>query len=170
MTNSDLPHWIGEAQELEVRPNPPPSALVEYRAAIPENVTLEPTSLKVTGDLVFDDYQCLIVALDTMGKAIQWWRGDAMVYADSEYGDIAAQAEEEGRPSQTLYNWKTVAKAIESSRRRENLSWAHHEAVMGLEPEHQESLWDWCEETIEETGRPRSVAALRKKIEDISYS
>jgi hypothetical protein len=40
-----------------------------------------------------------------------------------------------------------VAKAFETSRRREVLSFNHHEEVAALPPDEADALLDWCEET-----------------------
>ena len=60
-------------------------------------------------------------------------------------------------------NDAVVARAFVGSRRREALSFAHHEAVASLPPEEADRLLDWAEETIAEKGRPRPRQELRDR-------
>src|SRR5262249_41792955 len=53
--------------------------------------------------------------------------------------------EQTGYDYQTLANDKTVARSIQLSRRRENLSWSHHEAVASLPEPEQDRLLDEAE-------------------------
>lgn len=74
-----------------------------------------------------------------MGRAWQWWVGDWALYGEHAYGDgyedLIVQC---GLEYQTIANVISVARRIEPSRRRENLSWSHHEAVAALEPAEQD--------------------------------
>jgi hypothetical protein len=46
---------------------------------------------------------------------------------------------------QTCMNTGSVCKAFSTSRRREVLSFRHHEVVASLPPEQADALLDWCE-------------------------
>jgi len=48
---------------------------------------------------------------------------------------------------QTCMDAAWVAKAFGTSRRREVLSFNHHEEVAALPPDEADALLDWCEET-----------------------
>jgi hypothetical protein len=48
-------------------------------------------------------------------------------------------------------NAASVAKKFTFSRRRENLTFGHHQAIAALDTDEQEKLLAWCE-TAEQTG------------------
>jgi len=72
-----------------------------------------------------------------------WWLGDWWRFGDHVYGERAAQAlDSETYAFQTFMNASWVAGQIETSRRREVLSWSHHAEVAALEPKEQDRLLD----------------------------
>ena len=78
-------------------------------------------------------------ALDKLQNALQWIIGDWINYGDKTYGKTYADAAEmTGLKETTLHTYSWVAREVEISRRRENLSFSHHETVAGLAPEEQE--------------------------------
>jgi hypothetical protein len=64
------------------------------------------------------------------GGAVQWWAGDFLNLTERQLG---AQGEnllsDLGWEPKTLWNVKDVAKSIETSRRREEISYSHHAEV-----------------------------------------
>jgi hypothetical protein len=62
-----------------------------------------------------------------------WWLGDWIRFADQKWGEKYDQAISLGFAYQTALNAVSVAKKFQFSRRREDLSWGHHEAVACLE-------------------------------------
>jgi hypothetical protein len=79
--------------------------------------------------------------LGVMSRGNQWWVGDWIRYGDAKYGEKYSRASKlTGYDVQTLTNYVYVATRFEDiERRRETLSWSHHEAVAALEPVKQDS-------------------------------
>jgi N6-adenosine-specific RNA methylase IME4 len=100
--------------------------------------------------------------------AAQWWLGDWWAFGDARYGERKAivEAEDWDGPSfQTCADAAFVCnKFKETSRRREVLSFNHHRTVAGRPPKEADRLLNWAEEPISETGKARSIAALRKEV------
>lgn len=78
---------------------------------------------------------------DSIMKRVRapWIIGDLMNYGDLRFGERYAQAID-GCVVQyhTLQNWRWVCRQFEASRRRESLSWSHHETVAMWDVDHQE--------------------------------
>lgn len=91
----------------------------------------------------------------------EWWnRGE-------RYGDrvaVVRRRDWTGPKYGTCRNAGSVAKAWDVSRRHDTLSFDHHACVAPLWPAVADSLLDWCEETIAETGEPRTIRELRAEI------
>jgi len=62
----------------------------------------------------------------------RWALGDWAASEDRAYGDLVVAAAKIGIGRGTLYNLASVARKIDLSRRRDTLSWGHHEAVACL--------------------------------------
>ncbi|SRR5712691_2889366 len=95
------------------------------------------------------------------GRAAAWRIADWLLAGEKEFGD--ARAYKEGqvifkRGRQTLYNLVSTARAFPISRRRETLSFAHHDEVRALPTEQQEVLLNRAEK------ERLSVAAFRKAV------
>lgn len=98
-----------------------------------------PTALVLRERLSFEEW--VNVGRDVlrpMARGVQWWIGDWLCYGEHRYGEKYAQAcDVTGYSYQTLANMQFVAAAVEPSRRRENLPWAHHSEVAALPPNEQ---------------------------------
>jgi hypothetical protein len=94
--------------------------------------------------------------IGAVGRCIQWLLGDWIAYGNTKFGERYARASKiTGYDAQTLMNMVYVASRFQISRRRENLSWSHHETVASLETEEQDQ---W----LDEASRHRwSVSDLR---------
>jgi hypothetical protein len=78
-----------------------------------------------------------------VGRGIQWLLGDWIAYGNSRFGERYARASKiTGYDTQTLMNMVYVASRFPVSRRRENLSWSHHEALAAHSEEEQERWLD----------------------------
>ncbi len=104
----------------------------------------------VVNDLSMDDWGIVMSQLRAIKQAFAWVVGDMLVYATAQrWGEIDAiyqQASEVLKvPVGTLQNWASVARNVEISRRRENLSLSHHIEVRGLSPEWQTYLLEQAE-------------------------
>jgi hypothetical protein len=93
-----------------------------------------PLGLAISDQLTFEEWQAAGETLKRMEGAIQWWVGDWLVYGECKWGEMYSQAlDATSKAYQTLANYKYVAEKFQFSRRRENLTWGHHEAVAGLD-------------------------------------
>jgi hypothetical protein len=81
--------------------------------------------------------------LGAMGRCGQWGLGDWIRYGNTQFGERYAEAARiTGYDVQSLMNMVYVASKFEISRRRENLSWSHHETVTPLEADEQDYWLD----------------------------
>jgi hypothetical protein len=102
-------------------------------------------------------------AIARVQAAAAWWLGDWWRYGEHRYGDrLRAVDDLDGLPPfQTCRNAGWVAGAIETSRRRDVLSWSHHAEVAALEPAEQEHWLDaaeqdgWSQKRLREELRSR---------------
>ena len=98
-----------------------------------------------------------------MESGLQWIIGDLVAFGETVgYGDTESVAQLFGKRTQTLYNYGSICRTFpEISRRREILSFGHHDAVAGIKNEKKrEQLLD---QAIEENW---SVARLRQETDD----
>jgi hypothetical protein len=97
--------------------------------------------------------------LGTMGRCGQWGLGDWIRYGNTRFGEKYTRAAKiTGYDVQTLTNMVYVASKFEISRRREMLSWSHHETLAALDP-HDQNFW--LERAVAEK---LSVADLRTEL------
>jgi hypothetical protein len=95
-------------------------------------------------------------------NAVNWWIGDWWRFGH-RYGTRKAlvTAEDWTGPSfQTCMNAASVCRTFTTSRRREVLSFSHHQAVLGLPGRQIQELLDWAAAPLAEGKRVRSVMAL----------
>jgi hypothetical protein len=79
--------------------------------------------------------------------ANRWWIGDFLTYGESTYGETYAEALDLFELDYTsLAHAKLVAGRFEFCRRRQNLSWTHHQVVAPLEEDLQEHWLTRAEE------------------------
>src|SRR5579872_6265453 len=122
---------------------------------------LTPTGLEVRGAPAFPEWEKVGAFLRLAEGAVQWAIGDWWVYGGHRYGERATLAIDPTHGVdrlQRFMNYGWVARAFETSRRREVLSWSHHEAVAALDGADQDRLLD---ETI---SADWSVRDLRKAV------
>ena len=103
--------------------------------------------------------------MDRARDSLAWEMGDHVVNHPTGYGDMTRLAAEINVPLGTLKNRVSVARRIDPSRRRDDLSWSHHAEVAGLEPEQgdavlaEAALYSWSVERL------RGVMAERSRAE-----
>ncbi len=119
----------------------------------------------LTGPVDPDTIRAALPSLRRVGAAVRWLQGDlvlAIVDRDTsrlhEAWQMIGDLDLDDRPS--LMRSIAVAYAIPRERRRSSLSWSHHQAVAGLEPDEQER---WLERA--ESGS-LTVNALERQIAD----
>jgi hypothetical protein len=83
--------------------------------------------------------------LRRLDRAVAWWVGDWWAFGEHRYGarrEITEDPGWQGPAYQTCANAAAVCRAFEASRRRETLSFSHHETVAALAPAEQDRLLD----------------------------
>jgi hypothetical protein len=107
--------------------------------------------------------------LGVMDRCSPWWIGDWIRYGNATFGEKYSRAAKiTGYDPQTLMNRVYVASRFEISRRRENLSWSHHDQVAALPPDQQEY---WLDRAIAECltrADLRLELRSRKRVQDAS--
>lgn len=135
----------------------PLSLEIESRAAITGS------GLSLPADLSYDEWLGVGRKLMLADKAVQWAIGDWWIYGDHAYGERASAAIDPASGENRLQRYMDygfVARAIETSRRREVLSWSAHREVAGLEPKIQDAILD---RAVENGWRSREIrAAVRE--------
>ena len=125
------------------------------------------TSLSLPEDLPIADWHDIGIQLGRAGTQLSWLVGDWWAFGEAHYGQRKAIVEADdwtGPAYQTCMNMASVCRAFqETSRRREGLSFGHHEVVAIVPAEIADQLLDWCLEDVAEGGRPRSIRDLRLK-------
>ncbi len=125
----------------------------------PVDVALTETAWRPTTPLTFEEWARVGGQLQRMGRAWQWWIGDWILHGAEHYAETYAQAiDTTGLEVQTLMNIASVSRRIPVSRRREQLSWSHHEAVACLRPDERD---EWLQRAITEG---MTVARLRARL------
>jgi hypothetical protein len=76
-----------------------------------------------------------------MARMVHWWIGDLLVYGEARWGSMYDEMiEHTGYDCRTLRTIKWVASRIEAPRRRDDLTFAHHQEVAALPPERQDAI------------------------------
>lgn len=97
--------------------------------------------------------------LGGISRCNQWWLGDWIRYGAGKWGARYVQAAKiTGYDPRSLANMASIASAFELSRRREDLTWSHHAAVVGLS---QDSQDEWLARAA---AKRWSVADLRIEV------
>lgn len=113
-------------------------------------------------DLEYPDWVTSGRRLGAMGRCSPWWLGDWIRYGNARFGERYARASRiTGYDVQTLMNMVYVASRYEISRRRENLSWSHHETLAALDEDDQEH---WLDRAV---GERLSVSDLRVELRSV---
>lgn len=114
--------------------------------------------LDIKGSPTYEQWRSIGETLLFMATGAQWWIGDWLAYGERVYGRTYEEvAAETGRKRATLYNYVWVAKSVDISLRRENLSFEHHKIVAGLLPSEQAKLLSQAEEGNWSTRRLQEV-------------
>ena len=106
------------------------------------NARVTSTGLRVMGSgLSFEQWAAIGRSIAHVSSGIAWALGDWLIYGEQTYADRYRSAIESTQLDyQTLRNLAWVARAFDSSRRREGLSFSHHAEVAVL-PEPEQELW-----------------------------
>jgi hypothetical protein len=89
-------------------------------------------SLALPVGLTYDQWRDTLLAYARLGKAVQFWLGDALVYGENSFGEQYAQAASEtGYSEESLRGFQWVSSRVPPSVRRLTLSWSHHQVAAG---------------------------------------
>jgi hypothetical protein len=120
--------------------------------------------LNIPENISFEHWLAVGKHLALAANALAWRIGDWWVYGEHRHGDRIALVRINawsGPSFGACRNYATVARAFETSRRRDVLSFGHHREVASLSPEDADRLLDWAEQPLCSGGRPRSTRELR---------
>lgn len=122
--------------EIEVRQQP-----MTLLAQLEQSGALTLTSLTLPNNISGHEMEAVFVMIATARDAIQWVAGDAILHAETLFGEEAYQYIEALRISEASRGqYVRVATRIPPSRRIASLSWSHHREVAGLEPDEQDRM------------------------------
>jgi hypothetical protein len=107
---------------------------------------LTSTSLAVPETFTEDQCLAVVMQLQSMDKCIRWWLGDAIAAADKRHGAAKKAAQLAGMTHGSARNCSSLSEKFEVSRRRDSLSWSHHQEVAAKPPAEQEKWLDYAEE------------------------
>jgi hypothetical protein len=123
--------------------------------------SLTPVSWVPIRDLDLAEWTAAGRRLGAIGRCGQWGLGDWIRYGNAKFGERYRRAARiTGYDVQTLMNMVYVASRFTISRRRENLSWSHHETLASLDPEAQDQWLDRA------TAERLSISDLRLELRD----
>jgi hypothetical protein len=117
------------------------------QAEFADKVMVDRVSLQMSETLEFDEFIRLGRSLTEVGDSLAWWVGDAIEQATVIYGGkYEAALEVMALEEQTLRVYALVCRRFaEPSRRRERLSFTHHQYVASLDPAEADRWLDRAE-------------------------
>lgn len=89
--------------------------------------TLTGKGLQISSSATRDEWHKVGDLLFRLQGSIQWLIGDWLAYGeDVKWGDVPKLSKELGKAEQTLHDYTSVARRVQFSFRKENLSYTHH--------------------------------------------
>lgn len=147
-----------ETQLALIHPTPQPALIMPGRRTR--------TSLELPPGMPVEDWVACGQLLGSVEGSVQWWLGDWWAYGEHAYGARKALFED-GAPLEelefnTVRQYGTVARHVESDDRSSLLSWKHHLFICGMSPGLQRM---WLARALEgEDGKPWSSNQLKAAI------
>jgi hypothetical protein len=143
-----LEPWLGA--DTDRLPGTGPQAVSPSQAAraalaevLDEQGSASSVGLDLPTGLSFDRWQAIGRRIGDVADASTWWLADWAAYGEGNYGEKYRQAiAVTGFGYQTLRNYVWVARRFDVSRRRDDLSFAHHAEVAALEEGEREEWLD----------------------------
>lgn len=112
-----------------------------------EKVSFTKSELIISNDVSFDEWADILGSLKMVKGAVHFWIGDALNFGERKFGEQYSQALDGlDYEYQTLQNDKWISNKVKGSRRRETLTFSHHQEVADLAPEDQDKMLDYAEE------------------------
>jgi hypothetical protein len=130
-----------------------------------------PVSLQLPEGLEYDAWRDTLLMYAKVGKAMQFWLGDALLYGENRFGEQFAQAASEtGYSEESLRGFLWVASRVSPSVRRSTLSWSAHQVVAALPPDQQSAFLATAErenwsvrqlrDTVKGPPKPKAVCGM----------
>tara|TARA_Y100000034_G_scaffold131007_1_gene190796 strand:- start:1066 stop:1590 length:525 start_codon:yes stop_codon:yes gene_type:complete len=102
---------------------------------------LSPTGWEPPESLTYEEWEGTGLVFRVFEQATQWAIGDWIRVGEARFGDRYTQALDATEHKKGyLQNMVYVSEQVEPSRRREELTWSHHQAVSPLAPARQDEL------------------------------
>lgn len=102
--------------------------------------TLAPSVLIVNGMQDIEEWEKSARAVFAMQRSVYWWIGDMVTFGEARFGDDFYQAVPEGVSLDLLTRCATVSREFPPGERNMNVSWSHHQALVGWAPELKRTL------------------------------
>lgn len=121
-------------------------------------------SLELPGHMAFEEWCALGEKLCAASRVVNWWLGDWWAHGNHRYGERAEAAARGifGREYGTLRNIASVASSFEMSRRRDSLSFTHHQEVAALPAPDADAMLDEAERNEWSTRELRQAVNQRR--------
>lgn len=117
----------------------PRSEAIALLAELERGGALTMTSLTLTREITYDEYEGLFGMFGQLHEASAWLIGDLLNYGERIYGQTYVQAAHAtGLAEGTLVNYASVCSRVPRSRRREALPFSVHAEVAFMSPAEQD--------------------------------
>lgn len=139
----------------------------ENELNLTRSVKLSKNGITFTDNVSYNDWVKIGDKLRLMEGSVQFWIGDWLNYGENNYDKWTQEFDpEKNYDYGYLSNMKWVARRVDISRRRENLSWSHHQTVADLEPADQDLLLQEAEDHhLNRTKFRKLVYSYKKKLD-----
>lgn len=149
------------------KPKTQPSlALVPKASAdtltLPKGALVTPVALIMPEGFTMNEWKKTGMTIKMLAKGAQWWVGDWLNFGEARYGEKYSQyINDIGLAYGTLANYQSIGGKFVPGRRREELSFGHHESVLALENPDQQD--EFLEKAVQESWtREQLRAAIRE--------
>lgn len=121
------------------------------------------TGIEVVDPLLpFETFASAVAFAGAANDAAKWALGDLLIFGQNRYGEEYAQVLASARVSdRQAERYRYVAQQVRHPRRRENLSFSHHEEVAALDPPDQDRL------LVSAIDAGWSTGDLRERVRDL---
>ena len=140
--------------------------LSESKLALPANFIK--TGLQLPDNLTIDQWFDIGSFINKCEQSVMWWMGDWWNFGNHKYGERASQALDSDYSFGTWMNAGYVCDKVETSRRREVLSFSHHQEVAALEHDQQDELLELAIQNGWTRRELRNEIRLRKQQKELS--
>lgn len=109
---------------------------------LPPGARVTPVSLEMPDDFDMNLWKKAGTTIKMLAKGAQWWVGDWLNFGEARFGEKYSQyIDELGLAQGTIANYQSISGRMPPDRRKEELSFGHHESVLAVEdPKLQDEL------------------------------